>query len=162
MYYDSLDPRVTRLQLPTAPDGYSPAEEGDQWQTYEVFHQTSRGEQHKHVGIVHAPNAELALLFAKEQYARRSKCVNIWVVKTADVVQTDYDDSDMFDPATDKSYRESFGYKNTRLLIDRFKKANKIETPDTLDEDDHLSSTKKRSITPKSGAVAGVVVGKKR
>jgi 1,2-phenylacetyl-CoA epoxidase PaaB subunit len=31
---------------------------------------------------------EMALLLAKEQYARRYKCVNLWVVKTSDVRRT--------------------------------------------------------------------------
>lgn len=161
MYHDSLDPRVKRLELPIEPEqAFQNGDEGDQWQTYEVFHQTSRGEQHKHVGIVHAPSPEMAILFAKEQYARRMKCVNIWVVKTADVFQTEYEDSDMFDPATDKSYRESFGYKNTRQLIDKFKKANNITTPNTADEGEHSNKVQK-TVTSKSGVKAGIVVGKK-
>jgi ring-1,2-phenylacetyl-CoA epoxidase subunit PaaB len=115
MKIDSLDPRVNRADLP-APDEYVPKAELDQWETWEVMHQTSRGAQHIHVGSVHAPNAELAIVFAKEQYARRMKCVNLWVVRTSAITATSYDDADMFEPATDKSYREAFGYKNKHLI----------------------------------------------
>ena len=115
MSNQSLDPRVNRMELPE-PDQYQPQDSLDQWQTYEVFHQKSRGTHHSHVGSVHAPSREMAMIFAKEQYARRMKCVNLWVVKTTDVYASSYDDSDMFEPATDKSYREAFGYKNKELI----------------------------------------------
>lgn len=115
MKNDSLDPRVSRADLPES-DKYQAKPELDQWQTFEVFHQKSRGDQHIHVGCVHAPTADIALIFAKEQYARRMKCVNIWVVPTGAISATSYEDSDMFEPATDKSYREAFGYKNKHLI----------------------------------------------
>jgi ring-1,2-phenylacetyl-CoA epoxidase subunit PaaB len=122
----SHDPRMTRLGIlspESAADGFTPEEELSQWQTYEVFHQKARGDQHAHVGSVHAANPEMALLFAKEQFARRMQCVNLWVVRTTDVFMTEYGDSDMFDPATDKSYREAYAYK-TRELISAYKKTN--------------------------------------
>jgi ring-1,2-phenylacetyl-CoA epoxidase subunit PaaB len=115
MKLNSLDPRISRSELP-AENEYNPKGNLDQWETYEVFHQTSRGAQHVHVGSLHAPSAEIALIFAKEQYARRMKCVNLWVVPTSRISATSYDDSDMFEPATDKSYREAFGYKNKHLI----------------------------------------------
>jgi ring-1,2-phenylacetyl-CoA epoxidase subunit PaaB len=115
MKIDSLDPRISRADMPTAQE-YNVKQDLDQWETYEVFHQKARGTHHTHVGCVHAPSADMALLFAKEQYARRMKCVNLWVVRTANVHASSYDDSDMFEPATDKSYREAFGYKNKHLI----------------------------------------------
>lgn len=115
MKIDSLDPRIARANIPSEEE-YNVKQEMDQWQTYEVFHQKSRGTHHSHVGSLHAPSPEMALVFAKEQYARRMKCVNLWVVKTADIFASSYDDSDMFEPATDKSYREAFGYKNKEMI----------------------------------------------
>ena len=82
-----------------------------QWELYEVFHQKARGEHHVHVGAVHAPDPEMALVLAKEQYARRMACVNLWVVRASEIHASEYADSDMFDHATDKSYREAYGYK---------------------------------------------------
>lgn len=117
----SLDPRMNRAGLVPADESYLPAVELDQFQTFEVFHQRVRGEHHTHVGSVHAPNAEMALLFAKEQYARRSACVNLWVVKTSDVTATEYEDETMFQPSFDKNYREANYYKN-REVIDEFKR----------------------------------------
>lgn len=106
----SLDPRITREEIELN-NPIDPLKDLDQWETYEVFHQKKRGDQHMHVGIVHAPNPEMALLFAKEQYGRRGLSVNIWVVRTSHVFSSDYDDSDIFDTVPEKVYREAAGYK---------------------------------------------------
>jgi|GEM_PF-201541 len=115
----SFDPRVKRLELPSMESLY---EEGElyQWQTYEVFQQQARGDRHMHVGSLHAPNPEMALVLAKEQYGRREQCVNLWVVKTSNVHATRYEDSDMFLHATNKIYREGAGYK-VKGTIEEFK-----------------------------------------
>ena len=119
----SLDPRVNRAEIDLN-NPIEPLKEMDQWETYEVFHQKKRGDQHMHVGIVHAPNADMALLFAKEQYGRRGLSVNIWVVRTRDVFTTDYDDSDIFETVPEKQYREAGGYK-VMDKINKYKKSVK-------------------------------------
>jgi ring-1,2-phenylacetyl-CoA epoxidase subunit PaaB len=77
-----------------------------QWETYEVFHQTKRGDPHIHVGSVHAPDPGMALQMARDQFARRLKCASIWVVRTCDVTATDYQNPDFFAQTSDKSYRD--------------------------------------------------------
>ncbi len=77
-----------------------------QWDTYEVFHQTKKGDPHMHVGSVHAPDPQMALQMARDQFARRLKCVSIWVVKSSDITATDYQNEDFFAQITDKSYRD--------------------------------------------------------
>ena len=116
----SLDPRVNRDAI-DADNTIEPLKELDQWETYEVFHQKRRGDQHMHVGIVHAPNAEMALIFGKEQFGRRGLSVNIWVVKTSHVFTTEYDDSDIFETVPEKQYREAGGYK----VMDKINKYKK-------------------------------------
>lgn len=102
-----------------------------QWIAWEVFHQAKRGAAHLHVGSVHAPDAEMALLLAKEQFARRQACVNLWVVPTTAIVATGYEDADMFEHGTDKSYREAFGYK----VRDRIRDAQEVASePETASE----------------------------
>lgn len=105
----SLDPRITRAEINL--EGIDPLAELDQFQTYEVFHQVKRGAQHQHVGIVHAPNPEMALLYAKEQYARREKTINLWVVPSAAVFATEYLDADIFSTTEEKIYRDPATYK---------------------------------------------------
>ncbi len=114
MNIKSLDPRVTRANIDeNAQDGVlNPL---DHFQTYEVFEQKKRGTHHIHVGSVHAPSPELAMIFAKEQYTRRGQCVNLWVVKTQDVFVTEYTDADIFETTASKKYREPDAYK----VIDR-------------------------------------------
>lgn len=116
MIIKSLDPRITRANIDDESQ-LGKQEPLDQWQTYEVFHQKKRGTHHVHVGSVHAPNPEMAILFAKEQYARRGVCVNLWVVKTADVFATDYEDEDIFATTPEKIHRDPESYK----VMDRIK-----------------------------------------
>ena len=122
MKIKSLDPRVTRanIDVDTQEGILNPL---DHFETYEVFEQRKRGTHHIHVGSVHAPSAEMAVVFAKEQYTRRGQCVNLWVVKTSDVFVTEYEDSDIFETTANKKYREPDAYK----VIDRinaFKERN--------------------------------------
>ena len=111
----SLDPRITRAKIDL--EGIDPLAKLDQFQTFEVFHQKKRGTQHTHVGIVHAPNADMALLYAKEQYARREVTSNLWVVPSNCVAATEYLDDDIFYTAPEKDYRDPATYK----VMDRIK-----------------------------------------
>ncbi|HLF29320.1 MAG TPA: 1,2-phenylacetyl-CoA epoxidase subunit PaaB [Anaerolineae bacterium] len=88
-----------------------------QWPVYEVFHQSKRGEPHVHVGAVHAPDPEMALMLARDQFARRLDCVSLWVVRADCITATSYDDAAAwFEPATDKSYREAAGFRLGDML----------------------------------------------
>jgi len=108
----SLDPRVNRLQAEEVPADQAPVlVPGDHWPSYQVFHQRRRGEKHSSVGIVHAPSLEIAMAMAKEQFARRGETSNLWVVCTADVLEMDYADEDVFQTTPAKSYRDPAGYK---------------------------------------------------
>lgn len=123
----SLDPRVTRLSI----EADAPAEqvikpEMDQFQTYEVFHQPKSGAHHVHVGSVHAPTPELALLLAKEQYARRGQTHNLWVVSTAHVITMSSGDADVFETTPEKKYRDVAAYM-VRNKVDAFKKAQNTQ-----------------------------------
>lgn len=111
MIIQSLDPRITRLAIPD--DGSQPAtkESLDQLETFEVFHQAKRGAQPVHVGSLHASSPELALVLAKEQYARRGQCVGLWVARTSDLFAIGVEDEDVFATTPDKNYREAGGYR---------------------------------------------------
>ena len=86
----SLDPRMNRLGLPDAPAPAIAKEALDQFETYEVFHQKKEGAPYMYVGPVHAPEADVAFLFAKEQFSRRFACTGLWVVPTAAITVTAY------------------------------------------------------------------------
>ncbi len=50
-----------------------------QWPLWEVFKQDKPGKPHESVGTVHAPDAEMALLNARDVYVRRPRAVSVWV-----------------------------------------------------------------------------------
>lgn len=114
-----IDPRIKRLALDTNQN--TPVGDKENWETFEVFHQRKRGEQAVHVGIVHAPDPELAIVFAKEQFGRRQKTASVWVVRTSDVYALPSEDEDMFETTPEKMYREAGGYK-VRDKINQYKK----------------------------------------
>lgn len=84
---------------------------------YAVFRQDTKNDPHVHVGEVHATDAEMALVLAKEQFARRDPCVNLWVVAFRDIVATAYDEADIFEPSTDKSYRFGGSYREQQRVM---------------------------------------------
>ena len=55
------------------------------WPLWEVFIRSQHGLAHKHVGSLHAPDAEMAINNARDVYTRRNEGVSIWVVKSSDV-----------------------------------------------------------------------------
>ena len=62
----------------------------DQFETYEVFHLKKEGAAYIYVGPVHAPNEDVAFLFAKEQYSRRATCAGLWVIRTEHIQVSPY------------------------------------------------------------------------
>jgi ring-1,2-phenylacetyl-CoA epoxidase subunit PaaB len=86
---------------------------------YAVFRQDTKNDAHVHVGDVHAPDAEMALVLAKEQFTRRDPCVNLWVVPYAAISATAYDDAGLFEHATDKSYRFGGSYREQQRTLRR-------------------------------------------
>ncbi len=96
----SLDPRVRRLGISEEAPALEPKEALDQFETYEAFIQVKDSKPFEHAGPVHAPNEEMAFLFAKEQYSRRGMfCSALCVVKTENVFSSEFtDDSrDIYD-----------------------------------------------------------------
>ena len=83
----------------------------DNWKIWEVFIRSKNGLNHKHVGSLHAPDAEMAIKNARDVYTRRSEGVSIWVVESKHIHSTQETDSDaMFDPNEDKIYRHPTFY----------------------------------------------------
>ena len=71
---------------------------------WEVFRQESAGGYHTHCGNVHAPDREMALLFAEVQHGRRKPTNSLWVVPKPEIGEVDTEDA-AFGGTTDKSYR---------------------------------------------------------
>ena len=54
-----------------------------EWPLWEVFIRGQHGLNHRHVGSLHAPDAEMAINNARDVYTRRNEGVSIWVVPSA-------------------------------------------------------------------------------
>lgn len=78
----------------------------NEWPLWEVFIRGQHGMSHRHVGSLHAPDAELAINNARDVYTRRNEGVSIWVVQSADITATaPGDKGPLFEPSNDKIYR---------------------------------------------------------
>ena len=83
-----------------------------EWPLWEVFIRGQHGLKHRHVGSLHAPDAEMAVNNARDVYTRRNEGVSIWVVRSEQIVASDPGDKDMyFDPMEDKVYRHPTFFK---------------------------------------------------
>ena len=82
-----------------------------QWPMWEVFIRQRRGLSHVHVGSLHAPDPETALMAARDVYTRRVEGVSIWVVESAEIVASDPDDAEAFFGASEKPYRQATYYQ---------------------------------------------------
>jgi ring-1,2-phenylacetyl-CoA epoxidase subunit PaaB len=82
------------------------------WPLFEVFVRAKGGMSHRHVGSVHAPEAQMALRLARDTYTRRMEGVSLWVVPSASISASDpANDGEMFEPARDKAYRHPTFYE---------------------------------------------------
>ena len=71
----------------------------NEWPLWEVFIRSRQGLGHKHVGSLHAADAEMAIQNARDVYTRRQEGVSIWVVPAEAISASSPDDKDVFDPA---------------------------------------------------------------
>ncbi|MFC6733066.1 MULTISPECIES: 1,2-phenylacetyl-CoA epoxidase subunit PaaB [unclassified Haladaptatus] len=71
---------------------------------WEVFRQEKQGGYHTHCGNVHAPDREMALMFAQIQHARRRPTHSLWVVPKDEIGEVDAEEAS-FGGTTDKMYR---------------------------------------------------------
>lgn len=88
------------------------ANQNDNWPLWEVFIQSKPGLSHKHVGSLHAPDAQMAIENARDVYTRRSEGTSIWVAKAEHLYASSPEDiGEFFEPANDKVYRHPTFYE---------------------------------------------------
>jgi ring-1,2-phenylacetyl-CoA epoxidase subunit PaaB len=93
-------------------DQNSPSVSERNWPLWEVFIRSRQGLDHKHVGSLHAADAQMALENARDVYTRRMEGVSIWVVESRHIHATNPDEAaSFFEPANDKIYRHPDFYK---------------------------------------------------
>ncbi|GAC1419705.1 MAG: 1,2-phenylacetyl-CoA epoxidase subunit B [Flavisolibacter sp.] len=88
-----------------------PRGQPNEWPMWEVFLRSRQGLDHKHVGSLHAADAQMAIENARDVYTRRQEGISIWVVESKFIHASNPDDSESFyEPATDKIYRHPTFY----------------------------------------------------
>ena len=82
-----------------------------EWQLWEIFIRSKQGLDHKHVGSLHAADAQMAIENARDVYTRRLEGISIWVVESKYIHASNPDEADSFyEPANDKVYRHPTFY----------------------------------------------------
>lgn len=73
---------------------------------WEIFIRGQHGLSHRHVGSLHAPDAQTAIHSARDVYTRRNEGMSIWVVEARQITATNpSQNGPIFEPAEDKVYR---------------------------------------------------------
>lgn len=84
---------------------------GGGWPLWEVFIRSKQGLDHKHVGSLHATDAQMAIENARDVYTRRQEGVSIWVVESKHITASNPDEAgELYEPAVDKVYRHPTFY----------------------------------------------------
>ena len=82
------------------------------WPLWEVFIRSKQGLDHKHVGSLHAADAQMAIENARDVYTRRQEGISIWVVESKHLHASNPAEADsLYDPANDKVYRHPTFYE---------------------------------------------------
>lgn len=81
------------------------------WPLWEVFIRSKQGLDHKHVGSLHAADAQMAIENARDVYTRRMEGVSIWVVESKYITASNPEEAgELYEPAVDKVYRHPTFY----------------------------------------------------
>jgi ring-1,2-phenylacetyl-CoA epoxidase subunit PaaB len=87
------------------------AETKNDWPLWEVFIRSKQGLDHKHVGSLHAADAQMAIENARDVYTRRMEGVSIWVVESKNIVASNPAEAgELYEPAESKIYRHPTFY----------------------------------------------------
>ena len=93
------------------------AEQSGALEAWEVFRRDKEGDPMRHGGSVMAPDATLAVHYAREMFGRRQESDRLWVVRRADI--HDLADQDLLKPPLDRSFKKPGGY----VMRDKLAKA---------------------------------------
>jgi ring-1,2-phenylacetyl-CoA epoxidase subunit PaaB len=78
-----------------------------QWPRFEVFLIEEEGKPAEHVGSVHAPDPELALLNARDVFVRRPLCRELWVAPSVQVLFRTAQELKHNAPSTERPRKEA-------------------------------------------------------
>ncbi|MBX2878461.1 MAG: 1,2-phenylacetyl-CoA epoxidase subunit B [Granulosicoccus sp.] len=77
-----------------------------EWPLWEIFIRGKHGMNHRHVGSLHATDAQMAIKNARDVYTRRNEGVSIWVVKSEHIAASvPSNKGPLYEPSQSKVYR---------------------------------------------------------
>lgn len=56
---------------------------------YEVFLKKAGKDEFRHAGSLEAPDAEMAIMYGRESYARRAEGAEMWLVERSNLIEAD-------------------------------------------------------------------------
>ncbi len=80
------------------------------YQEYEVFSKRTPSSAFQHQFSLLAPNAEMALIMAQENFMRREPVADIWVVNRSDIRALAPEEKQILNRLDNKDYRTTKGY----------------------------------------------------
>ena len=84
----------------------TPKARSNEWPLWEIFIRGQHGLSHRHVGSLHAADAETAIKNVRDVYTRRNEGVSIWAVQSDQIAASSPSNKGpLFDPAESKVYR---------------------------------------------------------
>jgi len=103
---DALKSEVSASDLPPLREP-----KGAEWPLWEIFIRSKQGLDHKHVGSLHAVDAQMAIENARDVYTRRMEGVSIWVVESKYIVASKPSEAgELYEPSESKIYRHPTFY----------------------------------------------------
>ena len=82
------------------------------WPLWEIFIRSKQGLDHKHVGSLHAADAQMAIENARDVYTRRMEGVSIWAVESKNIhASSPGESASLYEPSNDKIYRHPTFYE---------------------------------------------------
>lgn len=97
---------VNTSPYPESEEGQEKTKRKAELPLWEIFIRGQHGMSHRHVGSLHAADAEMAINNARDVYTRRNEGVSIWAVKSTQIAASSPSDKEpLFDPANSKVYR---------------------------------------------------------
>ena len=97
---------------PSNPQTLKPSNLKKEYPIFEIFIRSKNGLEHRHVGSLHAADAEMAMENARDVYTRRQEGVSIWVIESKNIHASNPENAgELFEPAKDKVYRHPTFYE---------------------------------------------------
>jgi ring-1,2-phenylacetyl-CoA epoxidase subunit PaaB len=83
---------------------------GEFYNVFEVFSKRNHKSDFQHQFSLLAPNHEIALVMAQENFMRREPVVDIWVVKRSNITKLKPEEKNILERMDNKEYRLTKGY----------------------------------------------------